>query len=509
MPLPGNPPPRTSAPQTARPGSNPEERLAPAEPPTSTLPTEPSWAEARERLESAGQLHLLRFWDALDRAARDRLASQLACFDPTWIRRTFASATERPGLEPGVEPEPPPVRRHPAHGGDPAARREARDAGEAWLAQGAVAALVVAGGQGSRLAFPGPKGAFPIGPVSQRSLFGLQAQRLRGLSRRFGRPLRWLVMTSPATDAATRALFRREDHFGLGSACVRFFCQASLPVLDPRGRMLLEAPDRLAMAPDGHGGVLTALRTHGVLEELAERGIEVLHHDQVDNPLVPVADPVLLGFHRLEGAEMTCKVVARRSPADRMGTLIRHGGGLRVVEYSEIREPQRSAREPDGSLRFWAGSIGVHAYSPALVRRLAGADAPGLPYHAARKRVEALDPDGSDARPRPLDAVKLERFVFDALPFAEGVAAVEACREEEYAPVKSLEGSETPRRARAALSALYRSWLREAGVEAPRGGVQIEVDHSRIPGPEELRKRGLRSWHQAGDAIVADDGARA
>ncbi|MDX1650720.1 MAG: UTP--glucose-1-phosphate uridylyltransferase, partial [Myxococcota bacterium] len=251
-------------------------------------PTQAPPGELRERFAAAGQAHVFRFWDALDAAGRARLAAQAERIDPDALRRAFAQATAPSPVHRPVArteaPEPPEVERHPARGGDPAPFARAREAGEAWLADGRVAAVVVAGGQGSRLGLDGPKGALPIGPVSGRSLFALQAQRLRGLARRLGRPVPWLVMTSDATDAATRALFAREGHFGLASEDVRFFRQASLPVLDPRGGMLLAAPDRIAEAPAGHGGVMPALVAEGVLAEMEARGVEALFHYQVDNP---------------------------------------------------------------------------------------------------------------------------------------------------------------------------------------------------------------------------------
>jgi UDP-N-acetylglucosamine/UDP-N-acetylgalactosamine diphosphorylase len=319
-------------------------------------------------------------------------------------------------------------------------------------------------------------------------------------------------MTSRATDAATRALFAQEGCFGVPAADVRFFRQPSLPVLDARGRLLLAAPDRLAEAPCGHGSVMPALVAEGVLDEMEARGVEALFHYQVDNPLLPVGDPVLLGVQRLRRAEMTSKVVRRRSPDERMGTVVRAGGRLRVVEYSEIREPLRSARDAAGGLRFWAGSIGAHVYAPRLARRVAADAARALPFHAARKRVRALDPEGGDATPRRRDALKLERFVFDALPHARPAALVEARREEEYAPVKRPEGAESPESARRALVALYRRWLEQAGVDAPPAGIMFEIDHARIPGPEALRALGLQAWQEAGDAIAVattpDHGAR-
>ena len=216
----------------------------------------------RARFEEHGQRHVLEALERLDGAGRARLLAQLRSLDPEALARAFAGS-RRLAEAPRERLEPPAIDRLPEHGGDAALRERARQRGCELLAEGAVAALVVAGGQGTRLGFDGPKGLFPLGPVSERSLFAQQAQKLRGAARRYGRPIPWLVMTSAATDRACREAFEAAGRFGLPAEDVRFFTQGSMPAVDFEGRLLLEAPDRLAVAPDGHGGVIPALAVLG------------------------------------------------------------------------------------------------------------------------------------------------------------------------------------------------------------------------------------------------------
>jgi UDP-N-acetylglucosamine/UDP-N-acetylgalactosamine diphosphorylase len=436
-----------------------------------------SATSVRERWEAAGQGQVFRFWDGLDGAARARLIAQLEAWDPAALGPAARDA-QRPRLTPdALEPvEPAPI-------DDPEAAHW-REAGEAQLAAGRVAVLTVAGGQGTRLGFDGPKGAFPIGPVSDRSLFEVFAQRLRRLGDRHGRPVAWWILTSEATDAATRAFFAAHGHLGLDPARVRFLRQGSLPVLDAAGRALLAAPDRLATAPDGHGGAFAALLRSGALDELAERGVERIFYHHVDNPLVRVADPAFLGLHGERGAAMSCKAVAKTDPLEQMGFLCRRAGRTEVVEYSEIPAEVAGARGPDGALRFRWGSIGIHVIECDFARRVA--EGAPLPLHCAAKPVRALGPDG---RPATLDALKLERFVFDGLARAGVVAVMETRRQDEYSPVKNARGTASPATARRDLSAVYRRWLVEAGVEPPGEGVDIEIDHARFDGPDDLRRR--------------------
>ncbi len=451
-----------------------------------------------------GQSHVFDYWDELGERERRDLCRQLASLPveaALAAARRPASGSATAGLcVPSVE-------RHPTRGGDDATFARAREAGDAALRDGRVAVLLVAGGQGTRLAHEGPKGTFAIGPVSQRSLFELQAQQLRAHARHYGRTPLWLVMTSPANHAMTTAFFAAHGHFGLPAEVVRFFPQGETPCLDAQGRLLLAEPGRLATAPDGHGGALPALARAGLLGELRARGVQHLFHCQVDNPLLPVADPVLVGFAVLRGSEVASKAVAKREPAERVGTWVGDGEGLRVVEYTELEEPERSAVDPEtGALRLWAGSINVHALGLGLLERVAAEAERALPYHASPKPIRALDPDRPDGRASDLPGVKLERFVFDALGMARGCTLVEALRDEEYAPVKNARGSESPATARAALDARDRRWLSRAGLALPPDDVSVELDLSVFDGPDALRRSGLARIEDAGDAILTAGG---
>lgn len=460
----------------------------------------------RAQLTAIGQSHVFRFWDQLGVAGRTRLLDQLEQIDLAAVAeaqraiREPASAASGPLLPPSVE-------RLPECGGDAVRFRSAAERGLELLAAGRVAALVVAGGQATRLGFGGPKGCFPLGPVSQRSLFELQAQKVRGLARRSGTHLPWCVMTSPATDAETRDFLDRNRRFGVPEADLRIFCQSSVPSLDFEGRMMLSAPDQIVENPDGHGGVVLALARSGCLDELAARGVDCVFYYQVDNPLVRMADPTFVGLHALSGAEMSCKVVRKREPGEKVGVLASRGGRLTVVEYTELADGERNAREADGSLRFWAGNVAMHVFSVAFLRRIAARGEELLPFHPSAKPIPTLDTSGRPVATQAPNGYKLERFVFDALGAAERVCAVEAAREDEFAPVKNASGSDSPETARRALQACYRRWLAEAGIEAPAQTQSIEIDHSRVDGPEDARALGVRRWTQAPGVICAGPGA--
>jgi UDP-N-acetylglucosamine/UDP-N-acetylgalactosamine diphosphorylase len=393
------------------------------------------------------------------------------------------------------------VERLSSHGGDPAKAEAAGRRGEEMLASGRVATLVVAGGQGSRLGFDGPKGAFPIGPVTDRTLFEIQAQKLRGLRRRHGAAPPWCVMTSAATDAPTRDFFRAQEFFGLPEEDVLFFCQGMVPSMDFDGRLLLAARDRIFENPDGHGGCLTALLESGVLDQLERRGIDTIFYYQVDNPLVRMCDPVYLGFHAAAGAEISCKVVRKTDPEEKVGIVARANGHPAVVEYTELGDTDRRARDANGELVYWTGNIAIHLLATAFVRRVAGDAERFLPFHASAKKIPHIDAEGRAVTPAEPNGRKLERFVFDALSAAKGVCVVETDRLVEFSPVKNAEGGDSPATARRDLVASYRAWLAAAGVALPPKDVAIELDHAQIDDPGDARSLGIHDVAAAGDAI--------
>ncbi len=435
-------------------------------------------ADLERRLAALGQEHVVRVLQRLERAdppAARALQAELAALDLGLLERLRALAL---GAEEPERPrafEPPalvPVRRDAraeAHA------RRARERGEALLRGGGVGYVLVAGGQASRLGLDAPKGTFPVGPVSGRSLFELHARRLLAAQRRWGAPTPWYVMTSPANDAATRAFFAAHGWFGLAPADVFFFAQAMLPALDPEGRMLFAAPGRLFLAPDGHGGVLGGLARSGALADARARGLRELSYFQVDNPLARPADPLFLGLHAEAEAGMSSKVVEKRDAGEKVGVIGKSDGRLGCIEYSDLPAELREAREPDGALRFRAGNIAVHALQVGFVERIVAQDL-SLPWHLAHKRVQAWSEDGVRETP----ATKFETFVFDALARSEASVTLEVVRGEEFSPVKNRSGQDSPATARADQCALYASWVRAAGRALPPpdadGVLPVEID---------------------------------
>jgi UDP-N-acetylglucosamine/UDP-N-acetylgalactosamine diphosphorylase len=447
------------------------------------MPPDPQLAA---RLARHGQAHLVRWWDELGDEARARLAAEIAAIDFEPLDELIASLVKEGGA-PTPDPgrvAPIEVFRLPRTDGERVARRHVVEVGAAALAAGEVGVLVVAGGSGTRLGFDGPKGTYPIGPVSAASLFQIHAEKIVALGRRYGRPLPLYVMTSPENHEATVRFFAEHDQFGLDR--VRFFSQGRMPAVDREsGKVLLAEKGRVALSPDGHGGTLSALAAPGpdggpsCLDEMRERGVRTIFYFQVDNPLVEIADPAFLGIHRQAGAEMSFKVIEKLAPDEKLGVVVRVDGSPQVIEYSDLPTELAELREPDGGLRYWAGSIAVHILEHAFIERLlAGLS---LPFHRAIKKVPYIGENGREVEPTAPNAVKFERFIFDALPLAGRWTLVETDRTVEFEPLKNATGPDSPATVRQRMSDLHAGWLESAGAAVPRrsdGSVPFGIEIS-------------------------------
>jgi UDP-N-acetylglucosamine/UDP-N-acetylgalactosamine diphosphorylase len=453
--------------------------------------SEPTLPDAlRNELGRYNQLHLLTFWDSLSTSEKHQLLEQLQHIDFALMHRLTTGSDYAPDwAQLAAKAQAPPAIRW----NDPQARITpvaARQAGEEALRNGRVAMILAAGGQGTRLGFDHPKGLFPIAPLSERTLFEMHVDRLRAVGKKYGVKIPMLIMTSPATDQETRDFFLRQNNRGLSPEELTIFCQGSMPAVDAtNGKILLAGKSEIALSPDGHGGLLAALNRHSLLKQAAHQGIDYFFYAQVDNPLVPAADPELMGYHILARSEMTTQVVQKRFALEKVGNVVSIDGKVQIIEYSDLPSQFAEQTNPDGTLKLWAGNIAVHVFDVAFLRRVSE-HAEALPFHRAKKPVPHVAADGRSIQPVTPNAIKFERFIFDLLPLAEQSIAVEGDAREVFAPVKNANGAptDTPAATQAALITLHSEWLKSAGCTiAP--GVKVEIHPAWALDATEVQRR--------------------
>ncbi len=330
--------------------------------------------------------------------------------------------------------------------------RELTQLGVSQISRGKVAVLLVAGGQGTRLGFDGPKGAYDIGLKSGRSLFELQAQRLKYISSKFNALLPWYIMTSPANHKDTLTFFESHNYFGLKKNSIKFFTQGTMPAVDSKGKILISSPGQPAMSPNGNGGVFKALSDSGSLEDMALRGVEWLFFYTVDNALVKIADPLFIGHTLASGHPVGSKVLDKLSPEEKLGVLCMYNGRPAVIEYSDMPEYLLNEYTQDNELKYKTGNIAIHLFNRKFLEDQAHTP---LPFHKALKKIPYLNTNGEIVKPEVPNAYKFEMFMFDIFPQASGMSSLSVIRQEEFAPVKNKTGDDSAQSARKLLEEHY------------------------------------------------------
>lgn len=413
-------------------------------------------------LQQYGQDHLVDYYHALSSQHKHDFHRKILQLDIHLVFELYKKFCSKKDTRQMIRTiEPPQVFTVPKNVQEQKKIEEARTAGETLIKQQKVAVLIVAGGQGSRLGYEGPKGTLRISPIKGKTLFQLFAEQVMALSRRYGVTIPMLIMTSQENDKDTIKFFHTHNFFGLSPETVHFFQQGMLPTTTSDGKLLLKGDGNFVANPDGHGGSLKALHDSGLLRKLTEQGYKELFYCQVDNPLVKIADPVFLGLHAITGADASTKVVRRQDIQEKVGLYVYVNGRDAVVEYSDIGGDYMSALDENGNIMYWAGNTAIHIFSLALIQRMTDHGFV-LPYHCAQKAVEYTDHNGKSCT---TDVWKFEAFVFDAIPFAGKTCCMEVIREEEFAPVKNKDGPDSPETAQKAMINLHRSWLRKAGAD--------------------------------------------
>lgn len=420
---------------------------------------------ARQKLSGIAQDHIFKYWGDLDTENREHLLKQIDHLD-LQVFRSQQDVLKRRGSPPfGVIES----------FGDlaPSQNIVDIDLGRRLMSQGKVGCLVVAGGQGTRLRANGPKGAYPLSPIKNKSLFQMLAEKTIAAGKQAGKMLRLAIMTSPQNHEETIRFFRDHDNFGLSFLQLNFFSQGELPLLNIEGDLFLEDKHILSMGPDGNGASLKNFVESGIWEDWKRTGIEYVNFVLIDNPLADPFDVNLVGLHASKSNDVTIKCIEREDPQENVGILVKRSGHIEVIEYSEMPPVEKTAVMSDGILKHRCANISLFCFSMDFIQE-AAARTVKMPFHLAFKFAKTVNEGGSVDEP---NAWKFERFIFDVLSWTFKVSAMVCPRERCFAPLKNFEGSDSPKMVQEALIKIDRCVLEElTGLPPPAHTFELSQD---------------------------------
>ena len=462
----------------------------------------------KNKLQNYNQEHVLKWLEQLSDIQRRELLQDIESIDFELMEKLVTQYLDRektPVLFDSIKS--PEIIKIPRTEHEILHQREARKIGEQCIRDGKTACFVVAGGQGTRLGFEGPKGAYSIGPISANSIFQFHAEKILKAQQKYNVQLMWYIMTSKPLHKQTIDFFEDNKYFGMNKDQVRFFSQRMFPVIDKDGRFLMSSKHEISKSPDGHGGALFALRESGVIREMMKKGIEYISYFQVDNLIVNILDPVFIGYHIKAGAQMSNKITPKIAPSEKVGAVVIMDKKYAVIEYSDLPEERMCDEDKDGSLKFNAGSIAIHILNTEFVKSLTE-EGIKLPYHIAEKNIPYVNNSGEYIKPKHKNGIKFETFIFDALKLAKNVANMEVMRKDEFSPIKSLRGVDSVESGRQLYINRCARWLMEAGVNIPFDGkgnakIKIEISPLFANSSDDLQHNDLSSIDTAKDIYLA------
>jgi UDP-N-acetylglucosamine/UDP-N-acetylgalactosamine diphosphorylase len=411
-----------------------------------------SWAEI-------GQAHLFHYWETLNLSEKNQLIESLKSLSPTQIHELSQSILNSKTEKQLTDIQSPDV--ITPSDLNPNELDAIKAASIHSIQSGKIAALTAAGGQGTRLNHPGPKGTFPATPILRKSLFQVFAEKLIAISAFYKARIHWFIMTSPINHDETITFFRDNNYFQYPQDCIHFFKQGLLPAFNLQGQLLLENPFKLALSPDGHGGIFQALKNNGFIETFRHLKIETVSYFQIDNPLIQPIDPLFIGLHKVKQSNFSSKCISKKNADEKVGLFIKENGKIKLIEYSDAPPSLLLEKNPQGQLRFSAANIAVHLIDTTFIEKIAHTP---LSYHFAHKKITYIDYQNTLIKPSEPNAIKCEQFIFDALPFAENPLILETTREKEFSPIKNATGPDSPETCHKDQMNLWRNWFLQEGL---------------------------------------------
>ena len=399
--------------------------------------------KVKEIIKKHNQEHLLVMFEKLDDNNKEKLLDQILAIDFELSEKLYKSISESADIQNSkIEP----IEYIEKDKMESNLKKKYEEIGAESIKAGELAAVTMAGGQGTRLGHNGPKGTYDIGLESHKSLFELLADYLKEQGEKYGVIIPWYIMTSNENNKQTIEFFAEHNYFGYEKdKNIFFFIQGELPMMDTNGKILLTEDGLVKLAADGHGGIYEALVKNGMAKNMKEKGVKWVFIGGVDNCLVKMVDPVLMGMAIDKKVEAAGKSLVKASPTEKVGVFCKKDGRPYVIEYSEISKEMAEAVNENGELLYGESHILCNLFSLNSIEKMGNGS---LPYHVAFKKATYINENGKKIVGEKPNAYKFEAFLFDAFNELDDMAILRIKREEEFAPVKNKTGEDSPETAR-------------------------------------------------------------
>ena len=407
--------------------------------------------EAKSILKKYNQEHLLNGYENLEEKSKKKLLEQILNIDFELIKSLYDNTTKESSENNDIIEPMEYMDKNKLYDD----YKYYENIGKHAIESKKLAAVTMAGGQGTRLGHNGPKGTYDIGLDSHKSLFELLSDGLKEAGKKYGVTIPWFIMTSRENNEETVKFFEKNKFFGYQKdKNIFFFIQGELPMVDTEGKILIGEDGLIKQAADGHGGIYESLVKSGMTEKMRQLDIEWVFIGGVDNCLVKMVDPVLMGIAIDKGVTVACKSIVKANPHEKVGVFCKRNGKPGVIEYSEITDEMAEAVDENGELLYGESHILCNLFKIDAVERMGRTP---LPYHSAFKKAKFIDKDGNLVVPDSPNAYKFEAFLFDAFGEVDDMAILRVNREEEFAPVKNSDdaGVDCPSTARKLYEDFY------------------------------------------------------
>ena len=394
-------------------------------------------------LKKHNQDHIIRLLEKLNGEKQEQLINQVKEINFDQIMELYNNTKKEIEFKEGkIEPLP-----HFDKDKLTDAQREKFDKlGEETIKAGQYAVVTMAGGQGTRLGHPGPKGTFKLDVYGKgKYLFEILTENLKEANQKYNVTIPWYIMTSKENNEETVKFLEKHNYFGYNKEFVTIFTQSELPLIDEQGKLLIGKDLKIKQASDGNGGTYSSLRASGCLAKMKEDGIKWVFIGGVDNVLLKMADVTLLGMAKSKKVQIASKSVVKANAHEKVGVFGKMDSHPKVIEYTELPKKMAEARDKNGELKYGEAHIMCNLYTIDAIEKISKET---LIYHAAHKKNSYIDEEGNEVIPDEPNSFKFEAFIFDAFEFFDDIAILRGKREDDFAPVKNKEGVDSPRTAK-------------------------------------------------------------